>query len=157
MSYLLHTTEGGPPLNEEELRSFEIKNGFTFPVAYKAFLLTTNGGRPERDLFAITGLANNPFGRIHFFFGLNDPVESCNLDWNLDVFGDRIPDTMLPIATTEGVDKICLAVSGERSGEIFYWDGHAGASEKNLHFLASDFASFISSLRADENSPRFES
>ncbi len=115
--------------------------------------MATNGGRPERDLLMIPGREGDPTARIHLFFGLNDPVESCNLDWNLEVFRERIPAGLLPIATTEGVDKICLSVAGVRAGALFYWDGYARAGERNLYFLAKDFASFISSLQADELSP----
>lgn len=154
MVALLQTLEGGPPLDEEDVRSFEWSHGLALPASYKEFLLATNGGRPERDLFTITGFEGNSFGRIHIFFGLNDPVVSCNLDWNIDVFRERIPVGLLPIATTEGVDKICLRVAGGRTGAIFYWDGHARAGERNLYFLADDFASFVSSLHADEVSPR---
>jgi hypothetical protein len=145
--------EGGPPLNEEDVRSFEGKSGLTLPASYKEFLLATNGGRPERDLFALHGLEGNSFARVHMFFGLNDPVTSCNLDWNLDVFGERIPANLLPIATTEGTDKVCICVSGDRAGAVFYWDGHARAGESSLYLLTDDFASFISSLHADEVSP----
>ncbi len=150
----LRTFEGGPPLDEKELRLFERTQGLALPDAYRAFLLATNGGRPERDLFSLDGLTGNPFGRIHFFFGLKDPVESCNLDWNLAVFRGRIPADLLPIATTEGADKICLSVSDDRSGAVFYWDGHAREGDRNLYFLARDFSSFISTLHADELSPR---
>jgi len=154
MDTRLRTFEGGPLLREEDLKSFEKKHGLSLPTAYREFLLATNGGRPERDLFTINGLAGNPLGRIHLFFGLRDPVESCNLDWNLDVFRDRIPEDLLPIATTEGADKLCMLLTGERAGAIFYWDGHAQAGEYNLHALADDFASFITSLHADALSPR---
>ncbi|MBN1208977.1 MAG: SMI1/KNR4 family protein [Myxococcaceae bacterium] len=154
MDAALRTFEGGPPLHEEELTSFEREHGLCLPAAYREFLLATNGGRPERDLLTIPGLEGNPVGRIHVFFGLKDPVESCNLDWNLTVFRDRIPASQLPIATTEGVDKICLSVAGARAGAIFYWDGYAGEGERNLYYLADDFASFIASLQRDELSPR---
>jgi hypothetical protein len=115
--------------------------------------LATNGGRPERDLFTLHGLEGNPLGRIHVFFGVNDSVESCNLDWNFEVFRDRLPAGLLPIATTEGADKICLSVAGEQSGKVFYWDGHARAGTPNLYFLADDVTSFLTSLRADALSP----
>ncbi len=154
MVALLKTREGGPPLTEGDVRSFEKQHGFALPVSYREFLLATNGGRPERDLLTINGFEGDSPGRIHLFFGLNDPVESCNLDWNLAVFGDRIPAALVPIATTEGADKICLSVVGERAGAIFYWDGHARAGERSLYLLAEDFASFLSSLGADELSPR---
>jgi hypothetical protein len=116
--------------------------------------LATNGGRPERDLFTLNDFEGDSTGRIHIFFGLNDPITSCNLDWNLTVFRDRIPANLLPIATTEGADKICLSITGGQPGRIFYWDGHARAGERSLHFLADDFASFTASLHADEVSPR---
>jgi len=150
----LQTIEGGPPLNEEDVRSFEKNHGLALPTDYKEFLLATNGGRPERDLFTIEGLEGDSPFRIHFFFGLNDPIASCNLDWNLTVFRERLPTGLLAIATTEGADKICLVVAGARAGTLCYWDGHARASERNLYFLADDFSSFISSLHADELSPR---
>lgn len=153
MAAPLRTREGGPPLTEGDVSAFEKTHGLVLPVTYKAFLLATNGGRPERDLFSLEGLEGNSFGRIHLFFGLNDPVVSCNLDWNRDVFGERIPADLLPIATTEGIDKICLCVAGSRAGALYYWDGHARAGERDLYFLADDFASFISSLHADEMSP----
>jgi hypothetical protein len=150
----LRTFEGGPPLHEEELKSFEREHGFSLPADYKQFLLSTNGGRPERDLLTIHGLKSNPLGRIHVFFGLKDPVESCNLDWNLQVFRDRIPASYLPIATTEGADKICLDMTGEHAGAVYYWDGYAQTGERTLYFLAEDFASFVASLQKDELSPR---
>jgi hypothetical protein len=151
---LLQTFEGGPSLNEADVRSFEKKYGLSLPTSYQEFLLTTNGGRPTRDLVPLSGLEGNPFSRIHVFFGLKDPVESCNLDWNLEVFRDRIPANILPIATTEGVDKICLCAAGEQAGAIFYWDGHARPGQRNLHFLSNDFTAFIASLQADALSPQ---
>jgi len=154
MDAALRTFEGGPSLNEGELSSFEREHGLSLPAAYREFLLATNGGRPERDLLTIPGLKGNSVARIHVFFGLKDPIESCNLDWNLRVFRDRIPARQLPIATTEGVDKVCLSVTGERAGAVFYWDGYAQEGERNLYFLADDFASFIASLQKDEFSPR---
>lgn len=154
MAASLRTFEGGPPLPPEELRSFEQQHGLALPAAYAEFLLRTNGGRPERDLLPLSGLEGNPLARIHLFFGLSDPVESCNLDWNLEVFRERIPAGLLPIATTEGTDKVCLSVTGERAGAVFYWDGHASLGERNVYWLAGDFTSFLSLLHADELSPK---
>jgi hypothetical protein len=154
VAILPRTLEGGPPLSAEDVKLFTRRHGIPLPASYTEFLLATNGGRPERDLFAVPGLETNPLGRIHLFLGLNDPVTSCNLDWNLEAFGDRIPRHLLPIATTEGADKICLAISGAQRGAVFYWDGHARPGERNLYFLADDFTSFVSLLRADESSPR---
>jgi hypothetical protein len=153
-AHSLRTFEGGPPLEAETLRSFEKKYGLVLPGAYREFLLATNGGRPERDLLKFDGLDGASPCRIHLFFGLNDPIESCNLDWNLEVFKDRVPSSLLPIATTEGADLMCLEVGGERAGRLFYWDGHARADARSLYLLANDFASALAALYADELSPR---
>ncbi|MCY1030497.1 SMI1/KNR4 family protein [Corallococcus sp. BB11-1] len=153
MVQLMRTTEGGPVLSEDDLDSFEQRYGLRLPRTLRAFLLATNGGRPERDLFKLHGLQGNPLGRIHLFFGLNDPVESCNLDWNLEVFRERIPPGLLPIATTEGADKICLSLTGAEAGSVFYWDAHAQEGETRLYPLAESLGAFISALRSDALSP----
>jgi len=153
MAASLRTFEGGPPLHPKDVNSFEQQHELALPSSYKEFLLASNGGRPERDLLMLAGPEGNSLARIHVFFGLNDPIESCTLDWNLAVFKDRIPAGLLPIATTEGADKICLAVVTERPGPVFYWDGHAQTGQQSLYFLADDFASFLAALRSDELSP----
>ncbi|RKG61079.1 SMI1/KNR4 family protein [Corallococcus sp. AB011P] len=149
----MRTTEGGPLLSNADLDAFEQRYGFALPLPLREFLLTSNGGRPERDLFKLQGLPGNPFGRIHFFFGLNDPIEACNLDWNLEVFRDRIPPELLPIATTEGADKVCLSVTGATAGQVFYWDAHARPGTNSVHLLAEDLDTFISALQSDALSP----
>ncbi|NOJ97730.1 SMI1/KNR4 family protein [Corallococcus coralloides] len=145
----MRTTESGPLLSNADLDAFEQRFELALPLPLREFLLATHGGRPERDLFKLQGLPGNPIGRIHFFFGLNDPVESCNLDWNLEVFRDRIPPGLLPIATTEGADKVCLSVTGQ----VFYWDAHARPGTASVHFLAEDLDTFISVLQSDALSP----
>ncbi|MFY2561720.1 SMI1/KNR4 family protein [Corallococcus terminator] len=154
MVHLVRTTEGGPSRSDEEVQLFEAQHGIKLPRQFRDFLLVTNGRMPERDLFQIDGFQENPHGRIHVFFGLNDPVESCNLDWNLRVFEGRIPGWLLPIATTEGSDKICLATSGGDEGGIYYWDAHAPSGTNSAYLLADDFGTFVSSLQSDEVSPR---
>ncbi|NNB93714.1 SMI1/KNR4 family protein [Corallococcus exiguus] len=153
MVHRMRTTEGGPPLSDTDLDSFEQRYGLKLLPPLREFLLATNGGRPERDLFKLQGLPGNPIGRIHFFFGLNDPVESCNLDWNLEVFQDRLPPGLLPIATTEGADKVCLSVTGATAGQVFYWDAHARPGTTSVHFLAENLDTFISALQSDALSP----
>ncbi|NBD10442.1 SMI1/KNR4 family protein [Corallococcus silvisoli] len=153
MAQPVWTTEGGPPLDARDVDAFEQRYKLALPLPHREFLLATNGGRPERDLFKLRGLPGNPVGRIHFFFGLNDPVESSNLDWNLQVFQDRLPPGLLPIATTEGADKLCLSVAGAEAGRVFYWDAHARTGTNSLHLLAEDFGAFMLALQSDALSP----
>jgi SMI1/KNR4 family protein SUKH-1 len=153
MTLVLKTFEGGPPLADRDVAAFEHKYKVVLPPAYRRFLLDTNGGRPERDLFPIEGLYGNPYGRVHIFFGLNDSDESFNLDWKMKIFAGRVPSHLLPIAKTEGADLICISLHSKREGAIFYWDGYAQPGEDNLYFLASDFDRFVASLYADMNTP----
>jgi hypothetical protein len=128
------------------VRALEHRYGTCLPHAYRDFLLARNGGRPERDLFRVPGCMANPVARVHFFFGINDPVESCNLAWNIDVFEERLPRGMIPVGTTEGADKICLALD---SGAIVYWDGY----EDVVFPVSGSFEDFMASLFSDELSP----
>jgi hypothetical protein len=143
---MLKTYEAGPPVSEATVHAFETKYSIKRPGSYRDFLLASNGGRPELDLDPIPGLTEDPVPRLHFFFGLNDPIESCNLDWNRDVFSDRIPLELLLIGTTEGADKLCLSL---RSGEINHWDGNEGT----FYPVARSFDEFVSILSRDELSP----
>lgn len=162
MSRPLRTLGGGPPLTEQDVRRFERKYGFALPPAYRTFLLQGNGGRPERDVFPIQGLEGNPEGRIQLFFDLGGAIESCTLNWNLELFRERIPEDMIPIATTEGADFLCLAVSGDRAGAVFYYDGYSGWGQPNevsrlqLLPLARSFGQFVEGLYRADDSPPFE-
>ena len=150
---MINTSEACPPTSAIEIQRFEQRRCMTLPSDYKKFLLLRNGGRPERDLFFVPESETNPIVRIHFFFGLGDPDEVCDLDWVLDVVADRIQRDFLPIARTEGNDKICLEVAGRHPGQILFWDGHIFKGE-NVYPVAKSFTEFIKDLFRDENSPK---
>jgi hypothetical protein len=150
---MLRTIESGPRISENDIAQFERQYRVTLPEPYRLFLLERNGGRPERDVFDVPGSEINPVVRLHFFFGIDDPEESCNLAWNLDEYADRIPSGLMPIATTEGADKICLELRGEARGRILFWDGYEEDGEKKLLPVAPTFEAFVNQLRRDENSP----
>ena len=153
---MIRTTEGAPPITKHEIDEFEQSQGLTLPGGYREFLLVANGGRPERDLVKVPGSKHSPVARIHFFFGIGDPEESCDIAWNREVFSDRIPPNLLAIATTEGADKLCLAISGDERGQVFFWDGYEGKGPKLLK-VAQSFEEFIANLSRDKNSPKLAS
>lgn len=144
---MLRTIESGPQISVTDVAALEQRYGLGLPTSYRNFLLTRNGGRPERDLFRVPGCDANPVARIHFFFGINDPVESCSLSWNIDTFAERLGGDLVPIATTEGADKICLS----RIGSVVYWDGYSPSP--TIYTVSPDFETFLTSLYRDENSP----
>jgi hypothetical protein len=143
--------ECGPELCPERIRRLESELGMSLPDEYKTFLLRHNGGRPIPNAFPIEGLANNPFGVIQVFFGVDDPIESCNVDWNYDVHKGRVPSNLLPIATDDGGDLVCLSIFGDDSGAVLFWDRHSEPAEpsyENVYRIAASFAGFIDGIRA---------
>lgn len=145
---MLRTRESAGPKNFESVADFERMLGRPLPKAYRQFLLTTNGGRPERDLVVVPGCAASPYARIHFFFGIGHQIECYDLAWNLAQSGD-IPTGFLAIATTEGADIFCLTPTGA----IVFWDAY-----ENIPYpVAECFERFLMMLYRDDLSPRFGS
>lgn len=150
----MRTIESGPKITEMDVARFERRHGISLPLAYRSFLLATNGGRPERDLFPVPGFEPNPIARIHFFFGIDATVDSCNLEWNMEAYADRFPPGLLPVATTEVADQIFLALAGDKPGSVLYWDGYQESSvPQELYLVAASFEEFLEKLYPDEHSP----
>lgn len=142
--------ECGPQLSPEDIRRIESLTGISIPDEYRAFLLKHNGGRPIPNTFPIEGLENNPFGDIQVFFGIDDPVESCNVYWNYEVHKGRIPSNLLPIACDDGGDLICVSLFGEDAGALLFWDRHTEPrqpSYENVYRIAASFSEFIDGIR----------
>jgi SMI1-KNR4 cell-wall len=143
-------SEQGPPLTEEDVIEVERTIGVPLPSDYREFLRTYNGGRPEPCDFPIEGLANSPFGEIQTFFGIHDPIESCNLDWNVEMFTGRLPENFLPIACDSGGDLICYSLFGDDAGAVVFWDYHHEPPEpsyENVYAIANSFPAFLESIR----------
>jgi hypothetical protein len=141
--------ESAPAVPKEHIDQLESEMGVVLPAAYKQFLLEHNGGRPTPNAFPIEGMENNPFGVIQVFFGLGDEIESCDLRWNREVFRDRLPPNLFPIACDDGSDLICLSLRGRDGGAILFWDGQAEGSPPsccNVYRIAASFSEFINGL-----------
>jgi SMI1 / KNR4 family (SUKH-1) len=144
---MIRTIEAAPATSENAIKALESKVGFRFPDSYRVFLLLRNGGRPERDLVRVPGCDASPVARVHFFFGVDDPIESCNLAWNIKLLPEQLPRHSLPIATTEGADIFILMLD---TGQVAFWDDY----QKKVFPLATSFDEFIGSLYRDNSSPR---
>jgi len=143
-------------LSAKDLEAIELQAGARLPNEYKAFLLRHNGGRPRPNAFPIQGLPNNPFGVIQVFFGIDDPVESCNLDWNIKTLNARLPANLFPIACDDGGDIVCLSLFGDDAGSVLFWDCYNEPGEPsyaNVYRIAESFTAFIEGLRPLPESP----
>jgi hypothetical protein len=142
-------SECGRRLVDDDLNVFESQIGFTLPSAYRLFLLKYNGGRPIPSGFPIRGFVNNPYGMIHYFFGIDQDFECYDLPWNWGVMNGRLPDGFLPIAGDHSGDLLCLSLYGDNYGSIVFWDfydEHFPPTRRNVYDVADSFSEFLESL-----------
>jgi cell wall assembly regulator SMI1 len=145
------TTEAGPALTEGRLAEVEGRLGVRLPDSYREFLLAYNGGRPAPSHFL--AYENNKPGwmRVHFFFGIDDPVRSCDILWNSAMFAGRIPDRVIPIACDEGGNRFCLDLRQAVDGPILFWDHVLEGRGPDIALylrIAGTFSEWIASLSA---------
>ena len=153
----LEITDGNPPTSLPAIEEFEQSHGLSLPGSYKEFLLQANGGRPLTATFPIKGLALNPFGKVHFFFGIGAQLPVYDLVKTFDWFRHRIPAGIVPIACTAGSDYICLDLR-EEQGKVVYWDnrpfwGTGIWREQDLYHVADSFDEFITVMRSGPHGP----
>ena len=70
-------------------------------------------------------------------------------------FTDRMPKRLVPIASDSFGNQICIAVSGDDRGSIFFWDHEKEADEGegespetigNVTLIADSFSAFLDLL-----------
>jgi hypothetical protein len=163
------------PMSESEVLSIERQLGASLPESYRSMLTEFGAfkfkGRSEDspfiffksidrlpDYIAVQGL-----GLIRWFYGVDEGAQR-GLRQQIRDFQDRIPATMIPIASDGGAGQICIGINGEDSHRIFYWDmanepldeetyledyGEPMPSEakrQNVHLVATSFEDFLNQL-----------
>jgi hypothetical protein len=143
-----------PLVDESAVASLEVSLGHSLPSEYRRFLLTSNGGEPVNAVFRIPN-AGKSYGdsAVRYFFSIADkPTFSLRHKYEIYSGARRLPRNMLPIATDAGGNLVLMALSGERVGQIFFWNHEIEglvenpASEEHLAFVASSFAEFCKGL-----------
>ncbi|MGK4000048.1 SMI1/KNR4 family protein [Sorangium sp. So ce1024] len=145
---MVRTREAAGPVTCADVEGVERRLGVALPADYREFLLSRNGGRPERDLVSVPMCEASPYARIHFFFGVNHPLECYDLVWNVEN-GAELPAGLIPIAATEGADVFCL----NSAGGVVFWDAYGSS----LFPVSESFGGFLSQLYSDELSPKISS
>jgi len=145
----------GEALTEADIAQAEQQTGHTFPAAYRSFLLASNGGRPEQPVvYSMQGLQGgaNHEGTVDRFFGIK-VKESINLEHYADLYRDRVPANLLPIARDPGDNLVCIGTKGVDSEKVYFWDHEEEADEgqeptyDNLYLVANTFGGFLDNLR----------
>jgi hypothetical protein len=143
------------PLTEGRLLAFESELGAVLPDEYRAFLLSHNGGVPEREVFDVPGEdgGERPF---HCFFALHDgpwddstsegsegfPLQAALADFR----ADGGPADVLPVGKDWSGSYVCVDLAGAGRGRVLYCDHDM----ERLVPLAGSLSEFLAGLRIDE-------
>jgi hypothetical protein len=143
-------TEGNSATSLTAIEKVERVLRVTFPEAYRNFLLKVNGGRPDRQVFPITGMHLNPSGNINFFFGIDANISVYDLAATNQFYESRIPKGVVLIAENGMGDYVCLDLRDGRS-QVSFWDnkhfwGTGQWREGDLYLVATSFESFLDDL-----------
>jgi hypothetical protein len=136
----------------ELLAAFEEVIEARLPEDYKAFVLSTNGGTPFPDTYIVNDGEEEWESNV-FFYGLQTGHHSLySLPTNYEEYAGRIPSGLIPIGNDYGGNLICISVTQETYGQIFF-SHHDYFSyndeepcEDGTYFVAPSFSAFFDNL-----------
>ncbi|MFN3151447.1 SMI1/KNR4 family protein [Bremerella sp.] len=166
---------GGPlaPMTATEIYQLEQELGCRFPETYRKFLETFgasrfNGESPDNPYVVFRSLTPMPsqfegnLGMLDALYGgQTDDSDPYSIRVRARYFADRIPGYLIPIGDAGGTGQICLGISGEHAGKVYYWDqlNESQADESdieartqsrsifaNINQIAESFADFLDRL-----------
>lgn len=137
----------------DEIVALEQQINIRLPKDYVEFLLRYNGGRPKKnscDLIEVIDTIETTCG-ISWFYTLAEDY-NYNLFENYQIFLNRMPKELIPIASDGCGNQICLAVQGDNYGKVYFWDHdweHDEGEEptyRNIYLIANSFTEFVNKL-----------
>lgn len=129
-------------LTEEEIRDVEKKLGIFFPLEYRDFLLSQNGGYPKVCEFDLPDGSNASI--VNHFYSIGEMTS------NLYKRNRFLEDSaeFINIGDDSGGNQILLRVRGENVGELYFFDHDVDSEEgNNMHFLAKNLLDFFKMLK----------
>ncbi|MBS7531598.1 SMI1/KNR4 family protein [Hazenella sp. IB182353] len=141
--------------NENDLLAFEEKTGYKLPKDYIDFLQQYNGGYVEDDTCTYHNNGEQKF-ILTCMFGLatDEAYDLLNL---FEIYKCRIPISCIPIGRDAGGNIVCLNLSNNRYGYIYFWDHEKELEYEDgemtiddLYYIADSFKGFLNSIQADE-------
>ena len=111
------------PCDEQILARIEAQIGADLPLEYRKFLTHYGASRfgyyvDYRPLNPLPPHVSRGNGHFAFFFGAASDQydQTFSLAWNLSIFAERMPATMLPIGDDGGGNLICFGYAGDDAG-----------------------------------------
>lgn len=89
---------------------------------------------------------------VEVFYGASSR-ESDDLFECVVGYRDRMPKSVIPIASDAGDNQVCLGVVGDVKGKVFFWEFEKEVTEtepdfSNMSLIANSFEEFILSMRS---------
>jgi len=144
-------------LTIEEVEKIEREIGLIFPMEYKEHLLKYNGGKCEPNEFSFFENGVLETSAIDWFLAIYDGdgdnlLEYINI---LKIEEKRIPNSLIPIATDDCGNIICISCEGKDCGSVYFWDhekeidynSEDDSNWSNLYLISPSFNEFIKNLR----------
>ncbi len=141
----------------EDIKQFENQISYSLPDDYIDFLLDYAGFALAYTFASFYRPEELDQVYVEVFYGFL-PGDSYDLIYTYDVYKDRMPNDLIPIARDSGGGEICLSVNGDNKGAVYYWDRYfeeeleegEEAGYSNLFLIARNFEDFINSLEKDD-------
>jgi hypothetical protein len=139
------------PASPDEVAAFEAEIGATLPDDYRQFLLRSNGGSLG-DKYEVVEqyVVIGSVGGFREGYSLRS-ARACYQGTPV-----RIPRALVWIMDDPGGNAICLGLTGEHRGKVYFWDHDEepyppewdGQVETagNIQLLANSFTKFVASL-----------
>jgi cell wall assembly regulator SMI1 len=107
--------------SDADIQNFESVIDAKLPTDYRDFLSVWNGGRPAASNFdtAEQGIGS----MVHFFYTLDTVAKSYRMIDKYQVYSDRIPPGLVPIACDDFGNQILINLNLDYYGTIYFW-GH---------------------------------
>ncbi len=148
------------PLTLEEVYLFEQRVGFSLPADYKYFLHTDNGTITSKKFLEFFDVIKHQKDSIILdFYTVGSKFATRNLEINYQMFVDYFNGVrlLLPIGEWEGGDFVCLDLSPQKFGKIFFVM-HDYFDDPNMYNfispVADSFDDFLKILKPVEEDKR---
>lgn len=127
-----------------DVREFELNYNLKLPDQYIDFLLKYNGGYPEASTFKISDEEGESV--VNKFYGIGD--RKGNLARVFEVLDGELPEGFIAIANDPGGNEICIGITEEYFGKIYFWMHDLDSDEEmgSTFFLANSFNDFFNNL-----------
>lgn len=142
------------PTSDQKLEAFETKYGLSLSNDYKEFLKVNNGGKPALRRFET--LDKVIISSIMLFFPLTEAV-AANMEYFFQKYNlsNIIPSSFLPVGRDPMDSLICLVISGEDQGKVYFCDLDYLEEDKVLkpeciRLIAPSLGEFLNSLYKTE-------